>query len=224
MLRRGCCRSTRTSRRTVSPRNPEMKQPGPSWLRPPPAGCGCLWGRRWRWCSVSTPPQMMGRDKRICRSIFIGRNLEVYRHVCTKHAFLKATRLLFLTFHCAQTTKLCFDSLNKEQFPCFPPVCDIECDSPEKYRKTWMGKVSPSPIFSLFFSNVYITRNHALILLGKVYHRSRKSWEGLMIKRMGRASCRSKALERSQLDRFLWGTLCTNKAKAVTVAPKIQHL
>lgn len=47
-------RSTRTNRKTASPKGPEMRMPGTSWQTRPPGGCGCLWGRRWRWCSVST--------------------------------------------------------------------------------------------------------------------------------------------------------------------------
>lgn len=49
-----CCRSTRTNQRTVFLLNQEMKKPGASWPTPPPRGCGCHWGGRWRWCSVST--------------------------------------------------------------------------------------------------------------------------------------------------------------------------
>lgn len=50
-----CCRSTRTNQRTVSLPNQEMRRLGISWQTPPPRGCGCLLGRRWRWCSVSSP-------------------------------------------------------------------------------------------------------------------------------------------------------------------------
>lgn len=46
-------RSTRKNQRTVFLLNQEMKKPGTSWHMPPLRGCGCPWGRRWRWCSVS---------------------------------------------------------------------------------------------------------------------------------------------------------------------------
>lgn len=51
-LHQDISRNTKKNQRTVFLLNQEMRQPGASWHTPQPGGCGCLLGRRWKWCSA----------------------------------------------------------------------------------------------------------------------------------------------------------------------------
>lgn len=62
-------RSMRKNQRTVFLLILEMKMPGTFWQTRPPRGSGCLWGRRWRWCSVSAFPQLFSPEFILIRTI-----------------------------------------------------------------------------------------------------------------------------------------------------------
>lgn len=49
------CRTRMTDQRTVFLITLEMRTLGAFWLTLPLKDCGCLWGKRWRSCSVSKP-------------------------------------------------------------------------------------------------------------------------------------------------------------------------